>query len=197
MPRTALNANTSDRILDTAERLVQTRGYNAFSYANIAETLLITKASLHYHFPSKADLGRRLIERYTQSFLGALGKIDSTSTDASDRLRRYVDIYVAVLRNDRICLCGMLAAEYSTLPKPMKTGLKRFFDENERWLVAVLNQGQAAGQLRFAGPACDVARLLIGALEGAMLLARSYNDVARFTATADRLLADLRATTRH
>jgi TetR/AcrR family transcriptional repressor of nem operon len=193
MPRTSPHADTPRRILDIAERLVQTRGYNAFSYADIAQALHVTKASLHYHFPTKAELGKRLIERYELSFLEALATIDRTSADASEQLRRYVEIYADVLRNDRMCLCGMLAAEYATLPKPMKAELKHFFDENERWLVAVLEEGQATSRLRFTGSAREVARLLVGSLEGAMMLARSYNDVARFESAAERLLAGLGA----
>ena len=189
MPRPSSNADTSQRILDVAERLLQTRGYNAFSYADVAQALHITKASLHYHFPTKGELGKRLIERYQRSFLQALAEIDRTS--AAERLRCYINIYMDVLRNDRMCLCGMLAAEYATLPKPMKAELKHFFDENERWLVAVLEQGKAKGAFRYAGAARDVARLLVGSLEGAMMLARSYDDVDRFKATAERLLAGL------
>ena len=67
-----VRVDTSQRILDTAERLVQTRGFNGFSYADIATTLGVTKASLHYHFPAKAKLGQRLIERYEKNFLAAL-----------------------------------------------------------------------------------------------------------------------------
>ena len=191
MLRRAPKADTAQRILDTSERLLQTRGYNAFSYADIANALHVTKASLHYHFPTKAELGRRLIQRYGVSFLHALAAIEQTSGHAGEQLRRYVDIYLGVLRNDRMCLCGMLAAEYVTLPKPMKTELKHFFDENERWLVAVLEKGQATNKLRFTGPAREVAQLLMGALEGAMMLARSYNDVGRFESAAERLLAGL------
>jgi TetR/AcrR family transcriptional regulator, transcriptional repressor for nem operon len=191
MPRAAINADTSQRILEIAERLLQTRGYNAFSYADIAASLHITKASLHYHFPTKADLGRRLIERYEQVFLQALAEIDRDGADAADKLKRYAGLYANVLDNDRMCLCGMLAAEFSTLPKPMKTELKHFFDENERWLAGVLADGQASKTLRFAGTPQDVARYLVGSLEGAMMLARSYDDTARFEATAGRLLVGL------
>jgi TetR/AcrR family transcriptional repressor of nem operon len=193
MPRKSTNANTSQRILDIAERLLQTRGYNAFSYADIAQSLHITKASLHYHFPTKAELGKRLIERYEQSFLQALADIDKAGADAAERLRQYIGLYLNVLRNDRMCLCGMLAAEYTTLPRPMKAELKHFFDENERWLIAVLEEGRAARALHFDGSAREMALLLISSLEGAMMLARSYDDVARFEATADRLLAALTA----
>ena len=191
MPRGSATADTSQRILDIAERLVQTRGFNGFSYADIASALTVTKASLHYHFPTKAELGTRLIERYEAGFLKALEEIDRTTPDARDKLRRYAKIYADVLRNNRMCLCGMLAAEYATLPKPMKEEMRHFFDENERWLTRVLEAGRASGSLRFTGSALDVARALVGSLEGAMMIARSYGEVARLETVADRLIAEL------
>ena len=90
-----------------------------------------------------------------------------------------------------MCLCGMLAAEYTTLPKPMRDEMRHFFDENERWLVARARGGTADGRAQFSGSSLDVARALVGSLEGAMMLARSYGEVARFEAVADRLLAEL------
>jgi TetR/AcrR family transcriptional repressor of nem operon len=191
MPRPPRNTNSSQRILDVAERLVQTRGFNAFSYADIAAALHVTKASLHYHYPSKSDLGTRLIDRYREAFLAALADIDRTSGTASERLARYVALYAAVLQGNRMCLCGMLAAEFATLPKPMKSALKEFFDQNETWLTQVLASGREAGQLEFGGNPRDIAQLLVSSLEGAMMLARSYGDAARFDHIADRLLHDL------
>jgi TetR/AcrR family transcriptional repressor of nem operon len=183
--------DTSQRILDIAERLVQTRGFNGFSYADIAESLKVTKASLHYHFPAKADLGQRLIERYEKNFIAALGKIDANSRDAREKLRRYAAIYEEVLRADRMCLCGMLAAEYGTLPKPMREEMRHFFDANEQWLVRVLQEGRKAKVLKFSGTPAEAAQTLIGALEGALMIARSYGDVGRFKAVSERILDSL------
>src|SRR5213078_1119584 len=140
--------NTSQRILDVAERLVQTRGYNGFSYADIAEALKVTKASLHYHYRSKADLGRELIERYERNFAAALAAIDADARTAPQKLRRYAALYEGVLRGDRMCLCGMLAAEWGTLPKPMREPMHHFFDENEKWLVTVLTEGRKQKTLK-------------------------------------------------
>jgi TetR/AcrR family transcriptional repressor of nem operon len=191
MAKVAVSADTSQRILDVAERLVQTRGFNGFSYADIAEALEVTKASLHYHFPTKGDLGKRLIERYEEGFLAALKSIDSTGAGARDKLKRYIRIYADVLRDNRMCLCGMLASDYATLPKPMKEEVKHFFDENEQWLAAVLDAGRKAGKLEFKGSALDLARAMVGSLEGAMMLARSYGEVSRFDTAAERLVAAL------
>src|SRR3979490_569152 len=120
MARAAASADTSRRILDVAERLVQTRGFNGFSYADIAEALEVTKASLHYHFPTKGDLGKRLIERYEEGFLPALKGIDSAGAGARDKLKRYIRIYPHALPDTRLLLRVILASDYATLPKPMK-----------------------------------------------------------------------------
>jgi TetR/AcrR family transcriptional regulator, transcriptional repressor for nem operon len=182
---------TAAKMLDVAERLIQTRGYNGFSYADVAAELHITKASLHYHFAGKAELGNALIERYASRFLEALAAIDVLPAEALAKLDAYAKLYADVLRGKRMCLCGMLAAEYQTLPKPMRNAVIRFFDENETWLEKVLVQGREEGTLEFTGSASESARTIVSGLEGAMLLARPYGDLARFQAAADRLLASL------
>jgi TetR/AcrR family transcriptional regulator, transcriptional repressor for nem operon len=191
MTSIARSGETAQRILDIAERLMQVRGYNGFSYADIAEAMRLTKASLHYHFPSKAELGRRLMERYTENFLGALNRIDATGADAPEKLLRYVSIYADVLANKRMCLCGMLAAEYATLPKSVKGEVTRFFDANETWLAGVLEEGKRSNSAKFTGTSIETARTITASLEGAMMLARTYDDVVLFDRAARRLLADI------
>src|ERR1700690_1670053 len=85
-------------ILDVAEKLAQTRGYNGFSYADIAVELGVTKASLHYHFPSKAELGCALIERYRTVFAATLDDIDHQALEPHRRLQAYVGLYDSVMR---------------------------------------------------------------------------------------------------
>ncbi len=193
MATRAPRTTSAQRILDAAEELAQRRGFNGFSYADIAERLLVTKASLHYHFPSKADLGCALVERYHDRFAGALTEIDRDVPGALDALTRYVNLYDAVMLQDRMCLCGMLAAEYATLPSSMQEGLRRFFDANENWLTRVLHEGRRAEELRFAESAHERARLFMGTLEGAMLVARTYADADRFRTAGRHALGELRA----
>ncbi len=183
---------TAGRILDIAERLVQTRGYNGFSYADISTQLRIRNASIHYHFPSKTDLGKRLVGRYRENFMAALAGLERESSDARRRLRAYVGLWTGVLRDrDRMCLCGMMAADIATLPKSVRAEIRRFFDENEAWLVRVLRGGLKARTLRLAASPEVEARLLTMGLEGAMLVARSYGGVRRFEEIASRLLAGM------
>jgi TetR/AcrR family transcriptional repressor of nem operon len=183
---------TASQVLDVAERLVQINGFNGFSYADVAAELSLTKAALHYHYSGKAALGEALITRYAERFAESLAQIDATSLTAPEKLESYVGLYAAVLQEHRMCLCGMLAAEYHTLPQPMQEAVVRFFDANETWVARVLKAGVEERLLAFTGSAEDTARMIISTLEGAMLVARPYDDVARFDAAADQLLASLR-----
>jgi TetR/AcrR family transcriptional regulator, transcriptional repressor for nem operon len=185
---------TTVRILDAAERMLQVRGYNGFSYGDVAGELGITRAALHYHFKGKAELGQALIERYAIRFAAALAELDATAPHAAAKLRGYADLYLDVLSRDRMCLCGMLAAEYRTLPGPLQASVSAFFAHNTGWLREVLEQGGTDGSLRLAGSPDDVAAMVLGGLEGAMLITRLDGDVARFAAAADRLLDGLVAT---
>ncbi|HEV3047692.1 MAG TPA: TetR/AcrR family transcriptional regulator [Solirubrobacteraceae bacterium] len=191
---TAEDGNTNDtrsRILDVGERLVQIRGFNGFSYADVAAELGVTKASLHYHFPSKSDLGEAIIARYARRFTDALAAIDAEYASAPAKLAAYASLYTQVLREQRMCLCGMLAAEYETVPGPVQSAVVGFLDDNEAWLVGVLDSGLGDGSLAFAGPAAVTARTLVSGLEGAMLVARPYGAVDRFEAVAAQLLEGL------
>jgi TetR/AcrR family transcriptional regulator, transcriptional repressor for nem operon len=186
--------DTATRVLDVAEKLVQVRGFNGFSYADVAAELDITKAALHYHFASKAELGAALVDRYCARLSQNLAVIAAADPSAPARLRGYAALYRNMLRQERLCLCGMLAAEYQTLPDIMKSAVIRFFTLNEAWLEAVLAEGAAAGEIQLAGPAEKAAVALVAGLEGAMLVTRPFGDMARFEAVAGPLLAGLTGT---
>jgi TetR/AcrR family transcriptional repressor of nem operon len=189
--RRSSESDTASAILDVAERLAQTWGFNAFSYADVAAELGITKPALHYHFAGKAELGEALLTRYTARFDDALETIDARELNAAGKLEAYADLYAQVLAQDRMCLCGMLAADYHTLPEPMRHAVIRFFDRNEAWLTGVVDHGRHAGTLQVDGASWEVAQMIMGALEGAMLVARTYRDPERFDTSAKRLLAEI------
>ena len=139
------------------------------------------------------DLGVALIVRYTSRFEDALHAVETRTTDAPERLRAYADLYLDVLNNKRMCLCGMMAAEHETLPEPMQEAVVEFFSRNQMWLSRVLKEGKAKGTISFHESANKTARTIIGTLEGAMLLARLFGDVAGFRSSTTHLLTGLLA----
>ena len=179
------------KILDVAQKLAQTCGFNGFSYADIASLLGVTKPSLHYHFPSKVKLGQALILRYRLRFGMELEALDMSGLDPAAKLRSYVGLYDRVLRDERMCLCGMFAAEYATLPPPMQKELQAFFDGNERWLTGILRDGIAGGAFEIPEAPEDRAWTILSALEGAMLIARVRGDAGPFQAVAEQVQSSL------
>ncbi len=151
---------------------------------------------MHYHFPGKAELGEALIARYAARFGQALAGIDASGVSAFERLAAYAGLYLGVLKDERMCLCGMLAAEYQTLPGPMRRAVVAFFDDNHAWLTGLLKTGRTEGTVRFAGRPEQAAQMIVGSLEGAMLVARPYADTSRFQAVADQLLSEFGGTGR-
>jgi TetR/AcrR family transcriptional repressor of nem operon len=184
-------SDTRDKLLDIALELVQTRGFNAFSFRDIAERIGITTASIHYYFRTKADLGRELVIRHRGVLAEFLATVDATPNDAFERLRHYCRVFQTTLANGhRMCLGGMLAIEAATLPGEVVLEVRGFYDDNERWLTRTLEEGDRQGLLRFSPP--PPSRILFDALEGAMLAARAFNDPTRLDAAIDWHLNQLR-----
>ncbi len=130
-----------EKILTCAQQLVQQRGFNGFSYADIAKEVGIRKASLHHHFPTKTDLGLSLLKVYSEQLNNALINISSSPISANEKLLAYIALYRGSLEAERMCLGGMLATEAMTLDPIMLPSLKQFFTRNTEWLTEILLEG--------------------------------------------------------
>jgi TetR/AcrR family transcriptional regulator, transcriptional repressor for nem operon len=180
-----------EHILSIAQRLVQQRGYNGFSYADIATEVGIRKASLHHHFPTKADLGLALIDAYTEQFNAELQKIAGKTLSPEKKLKAYIALYRQSLEAERICLCGMLSSEVSTLDVAMLPKLTHFFALNTAWLAQLLEQGKTTQSFAFNGSATQQAQMILSTLQGALLIARAHGNCVAFDQTASLLALNL------
>ena len=171
-------SRTAEQILDLAEMLIQTRGYSAFSYQDISDALGITKASIHYHFASKTELGMAVVDRYVDRFGDALTAIaQDQSQPAMAMLDFYIEPYLGYANTpDQVCLGGELAGEILALPPELRSRVDRFFRAHQTWLTGILKRGVARGEFRIPAPASKVARLVFGALQGALLVKRTTGD---------------------
>jgi TetR/AcrR family transcriptional repressor of nem operon len=170
------SAPTADQILDVAEALIQRRGYNAVSYADLAAELDLTTAAIHYHYPSKADLGQAVVARYRRTNAEKRAAIRARADTVRERLRQYVDLYVDVLAEGGLCLCGGLAADAATLPEAVRREVRGFFDDQETWLTGVLEEGTDRGVgLSGCKTPRQAAALFLAALEGAMITHRAQD----------------------
>ncbi len=188
----ATPTSVATQILDAAQEMIQMRGYNGFSYADVSAEVGLRKASIHYHYPSKTDLCLALVTRYRADAERKRSWIDGYAEGADHKLVLYAHVKRDMLRDGgRMCLCGALALDLLTLPQSVHAAVRAYFLESETWLAGVLSEGRAAGVLRFEGSAPAQAQAFQSALAGAMLMARAHQDVSRYCAAAHQHLAHL------
>lgn len=184
----ARSGDTKDEILRTASRLLLERGFNAFSYGHIAEALGVKPAAIHYHFPSKTDLGVALVERFRSRY--QLWMEDAETLAPWEQLRGFFGIYRRFLDEGRVCPGGALQAEYGGIPPEMQAAVKKMLGEVHHWLAGVLERGREGGAFRFAGPAESKAAVIGAAVQGALQTARTLGK-DHFHATVAQLELEL------
>ena len=176
------------KLLSTARVLAQTRGFNAFSYRDLAEIVGIKTASIHYHFPTKDDLGVALIHQYTESMMVALHDIDSQPIGYLAQFNQFVQIFEQTSESsEQWCLAGMFASDVQTLSEAMRQAVTAFFIQVEQWLNALLERAVAADAFRPLVPISQLAPMILASLEGALLTTRLMNQPMRLQETAQSL----------
>lgn len=186
-----MKQNTAQQILDVAQSMVRNRGYSAFSYADIAKEIGIRKASIHYHFPAKDDLVKELVIRYRDILSRKCSQIEQQKITPQEQLRKFVNLYRDGLRENQICLCGMLTADFVVLNSDIQAELKKFFAATEEWLTRLLQRGHEADAWQCTQPCESEAKTIIAMLQGAQLLARAAEHSAEaFDSITQEFLKD-------
>src|ERR1700722_14840475 len=167
-----MSENAREAILAAARRVAQAHGYVGLNFRDIGAEVGIKAASIYHHFPSKADLGAAVAKRYWEDTAADLEALSTANRDPRKALRAYPGLFRRSLEADnRMCLCGFMAAEYDDLPDAVKTEVQTFADVNVAWLTRML----AAASL--PGAKCESrARAIFAAVNGAQLMARSRAD---------------------
>jgi AcrR family transcriptional regulator len=183
--------DTRTRILNLAEELLLARGFNAFSYQHIAKELAVKPAAIHYHYPTKEDLGTAIIRRQLGRLRKWRGLPRVTELTPRQQLEALLDVYrERAAHGPQVCLFGSLAADFLTLPEAMQQELRTFSGELTQWLAGVLTAGRADGSLQFTGHPFSKAALVLTSLVGALQVARVHGE-AQFHHLLKQMQAEL------
>jgi TetR/AcrR family transcriptional repressor of nem operon len=157
-------------LLKAAEDKVRSGGYSNFSFRELAKEVGIKSASVHYHFPTKADLGAELARQYTDNFMTLLGEPQALKELGKNPIKVYIAQFRrALIEDEKMCLCGLLGAETDCLPEKVKDETKRFFKLNLDWL-------QLAYKLTGVPDYQDKAANALSLLEGAIMVSKAVGD---------------------
>ena len=163
-------SDTRTRILDLAEGLTQAKGFNGFSYLDLAAEIGIKNSSIHYHFKAKADLALALVRRHREKLAEAHAQFDHSIASPQDRLKSLITYFNGYIAEERICMCGMMAAEFESISPDVRRELIHYFRDFQNWLAKQFSE------MNHPDPP-NAALQFLSALEGALLLARLEGDV--------------------
>lgn len=167
--------NRKGQILELALEMLQTHGFENFSYQDLSHRLGITKASIHHHFPKKADLGVALCEVIQQWHEREFAKARAHQGSAMEKLDLYVQGTLRYACGDKkICPLSSLQADIASLPEAMRPALKQLDDHELDFIAELLAQGRASGEFGFAGPVRSQAILFVLTCKGALQYSRVH-----------------------
>ena len=173
--------DTREQLLDAAESAARSRGYDAFSYADLSKIVGIRKASIHHHFPAQADLALELLQCYRNRFVETLRSIDDSHAAAGTRLRSYLDVYRNALQGgNAVCLCVAFSAARDSFGSAVLSELDRFHGNGIEWFETVFRLGLEDGTIVDTGSPEQEEAATMALVEGAQLMARAAGDLSRF-----------------
>ncbi|MGH8079634.1 MAG: TetR/AcrR family transcriptional regulator [Lysobacter sp.] len=183
----------AQEIIQRTNELLASGGYNGFSYADIAQLVDVRKASIHHHFPTKADLVKATVVLHRDATRRGLQSLDESQADPLERLVTYCRFWAQCIEgsNPPICICAMLAAELPAVPAEVADEVKGHFEDLHAWVSSNMEQGLSTGSLRLADSPSAEASMFIASVHGAMLAARAAGNPSLFwqiaKLTTDRL----------
>lgn len=168
---------TALKLMDVAERRVREAGYHGFSFRDLATEIGITSASVHHHFPTKLEMVVAIMQRYQERFAELVAPVPGETPE--DVIEAYRSAVRRGLRDGKgMCLSGMLGAESGGLPTALNEEIEQFFR------AAIENLAS-----RIGGPdAQERAFRILATLEGGLILARAYGNVAAFDSATGSLM---------
>ena len=160
--------STKESIIHLADEFIRSRGYTAFSYADISKPLGIKNAAVHYHYPSKSDLAVALVEWHIDHFEWFKEKNESKSPD--DQIKTFLNFYHSIHLSGKVCLIGAFSTDWNSINEDTQGLLRTFTNLVIDWLSEVLQKGLDTGAFNFANaPRAEALRVLTNIFAAAQL----------------------------
>lgn len=166
--------NTKEEITLLADRLIREKGYNAFSFYDISKTVGIKTASIHYHFPTKADLAVAVIDQHI-AFVKAMIEKSAAYTPV-EQLDKFFSIYTRIKNEKQVCIVGSLATDLHTVDDGVRAKLTEFSALFLGWVSDFLEAGRKDRSFRFEGTPRTKAIMIICSMLAIVQLSRLTGD---------------------
>jgi TetR/AcrR family transcriptional repressor of nem operon len=168
-------SNTRDQIIDKAFQLMLQRGLHGFSYRDISEPLGVKNAAIHYHFPTKMDLIKTLIDENHQLLRRSTSEFMAYGGPAMPQLEGLFAFTMNQCQCGRpVCMVGALAIDYDELNDDIKNANDRFMKDSVNWLTRVMEAGREQDEFHYNGDPMSKAVSILAMIQGARQMARVH-----------------------
>ncbi|WP_076417940.1 TetR/AcrR family transcriptional regulator [Colwellia sp. UCD-KL20] len=183
---------TAHKILDVAEFYTQTKGFNAFSYKDIQNDVGIKTSSIHYYFPTKKELALSMTARYIDNFQAKLLEIRELYPSGIEQIVQMAEVYIDVVKQNKFCMCGMLASELTSICDASVAKVIYFFETVQSWVEEAIVLGQHQKLIKQEVSAKASAISFVSIIEGAMLIARAKGEPNHLITVINNTINDLK-----
>jgi TetR/AcrR family transcriptional repressor of nem operon len=192
-PKLSYKRNTKAEIIEAATVIAQTKGFQAFTYQDLADKLKIRKASIHYYFPTKADLGVDILESTGIWFDGWCQDFEEKKLPPLKKIEAYFNFFHFISgEGSRICPCGAFSILWPILPGKLQRALRKLTVAQIKWLKATLQEGRVSGDIVKMGTPGEQAQIILASLQGGLQTSRTQGDQLHFREITRHLLNLLR-----
>ena len=181
---------TYTSILQQANLLIQRNGFHGFSYADLSKILGITKASIHHHFPAKADLGMAYCQQKCEDLKQFQFQLTAKES-AVEQLKAYFTIFTDCAKQGQMCGIYTMQSDLQLMSEPLQKQVIKLADLELEILSDILQTGVAEQTFTFKVTAEQQAVIICCAIKGALMLNRSQHHQGLFQQTCEALLETL------
>lgn len=168
-------STTRTHIIEAADQLFYRQGFNHTSFADIAETVKISRGNFYYHFKTKDEILAAVIDARLSNTQKMLAQWDAEGATPRHRIRSY--IHILIQNQTKImqygCPVGSLCTELAKLGHSAHSDAVSLFTLFRAWL------GDQFTQLGHGERADALAMHLLARSQGIATLATAFQD-ARF-----------------
>jgi len=143
--KTPRSMDTSNKILTQAMKIFLEKGYHGTSIDDITQAAGLTKGALYWHFRSKEDLLKNIVEDFESRFLdGLIQAVKDVRGDIQDKFEKYFRYNAAFsYYNRELCVSfTTLAAELVGAHHGTEPEFRRIYKKYQKFLSSLILQGK-------------------------------------------------------
>lgn len=167
-----------DQLKMIATEQIRQKTLAAASFRELGKAAGIKSSSVHYHFKSRDALLLELAKDYHKHFFNELQRRCRDISSPRQRLTILADVFCNDHKQQMQCLCQAYAAGIDSLNDDHRQVVQTFFTELQQWISHSL-----ANARLLALPRDELAKVVVSALEGALMIDRGEAEQTRLQAT--------------